>query len=107
MVLHLVVQVFQHVLGQGRSEQAAITKSAGSEFGRSLKPGDDFPSFQKLCGLFDFPIVGIKPPVGGLAIVEHLLNLFVGIGGALIETGHWGDAWAVQYLVPHEPRGSE
>jgi len=50
-------------------------RARGTEFGSPLKPRHDLSSDEKLCGFFNLTIFGIKPPIGGLAVVEHLLYL--------------------------------
>jgi len=47
-MLHKIVQVFLHILGPRRREQAAMTQGARTEFGGSLKPGNNLSRSEEL-----------------------------------------------------------
>ena len=52
-MLDELIDVFNHVFGEGRSEQAAIAESAVTEFGAALAPGNDFIAVQESGGFVD------------------------------------------------------
>src|SRR5580704_10082679 len=84
-VLHKFIEVFLHVGGPGRSQQAAIAEGARTEFRRAVEPSYNFSRREQLNGLFEAMLVIHMKSVARFAVVENLLDLLAGIARSPIE----------------------
>ena len=78
-VLDELIDIFDHIFGEGRSEEAAIAEGAMAKFGAALTPGDDFIAVQEGGGFFYGLIFTGQIVIGDFAIIEDGFD-FVGIG---------------------------
>ena len=106
-MLDELIDVFDDVFGEGRSEQAAIAECAMAEFGASLAPGDDLVALKKLNGLIDGLIFAGEIAIGNFAVVEDGFD-FLGSGlHAERKTGQRSAAGVALEFFAQEISGAE
>ena len=88
-VLDELVDVFDDVLGEGRSQQAAMAQRAMAEFGSALTPGYNFVAKQQLRGFVDELIFAGEETIGNFAIVQNGLGFLRIESGLNFEGSYW------------------
>src|SRR5205823_5013468 len=73
-VLDVLVDVFDDVLGKGRSQDAAVAKSAMAEFSAPLEPSNDFVPREDVRHFSEELLFSGRILVDDFAVVENSFN---------------------------------